>query len=274
MPDEPANTRQPYYLRISGLVTVHYMDGETVQGEINAQDEANIFLTVDDNEPLLIPRLQIRCVRGTHGQVIEPDLSPQTFGVTRIPAERDMTHQSGLPLSDVDNDEVEGTVILRVADQAAYAEATESQDGTIVLDSSDSAFSTHHSSTDTPSSVSMGNRPTRIFADEESTPPPQSEVATPRFVCTDGPHAGQIFALDDAEITIGRASNNTIALVNDKEISRRHAVVEKQGAHYFIKDQNSLNGTYVNDVAAVGPRQINPGDVVLVGVSHLKFEQN
>jgi pSer/pThr/pTyr-binding forkhead associated (FHA) protein len=41
-----------------------------------------------------------------------------------------------------------------------------------------------------------------------------------------------------------------------------------------VQDQNSLNGTFVNDEQISGPRYLQNGDEVLVGLSLLKYQQD
>ena len=47
------------------------------------------------------------------------------------------------------------------------------------------------------------------------------------------------------QLRIGRDAGNDI-VVNHDRISRLHAVITKEGSHYRITDQNSLNGILVN----------------------------
>lgn len=53
-------------LAIKGHVTVNFVDGQIIEGEFKAQDVFNIFLIVSD-EPLMIPRAQIRFIKGSCG---------------------------------------------------------------------------------------------------------------------------------------------------------------------------------------------------------------
>ena len=53
-------------------------------------------------------------------------------------------------------------------------------------------------------------------------------------------------SLGDAKrITIGRASDNDVAL-GDLHLSSRHAEILYRDGDYFIRDLNSRNGTHVN----------------------------
>lgn len=60
-----------------------------------------------------------------------------------------------------------------------------------------------------------------------------------------GPNAGSTFALDDKTTTVGRDPGSNIFL-DDVTVSRNHAVVERIGDDYEIRDAGSLNGTYVD----------------------------
>ena len=56
-------------------------------------------------------------------------------------------------------------------------------------------------------------------------------------------------------LTIGREAKSSITL-EDKLVSRTHAVIQKIKDDFFIQDQHSTNGTYVNG------KKIPPGDYV------------
>jgi pSer/pThr/pTyr-binding forkhead associated (FHA) protein len=51
---------------------------------------------------------------------------------------------------------------------------------------------------------------------------------------------------DKAAITIGRNADNDIAIDN-LSVSKRHATIRNSGGRYFIEDENSTNGTYLNE---------------------------
>jgi pSer/pThr/pTyr-binding forkhead associated (FHA) protein len=75
-------------------------------------------------------------------------------------------------------------------------------------------------------------------------------------------------------ITIGRASDNIISLFNDKEISRKHSKITYEAGNFIVEDQNSLNGTFVNNQRIEGPRYLEDGDVIFIGVSTLEYHQS
>ena len=49
-------------------------------------------------------------------------------------------------------------------------------------------------------------------------------------------------------ITIGRASDNTIIIIDDPSVSSRHAQLQLVGEVYRLKDLGSTNGTRVNGI--------------------------
>ena len=69
--------------------------------------------------------------------------------------------------------------------------------------------------------------------------------------------------------TVGRHPSNEIRL-NDREISKQHAVFEERGNEWFIRDLQSSNGTYVNN-RRVREAQLKHGDELLLGSMRLSF---
>jgi pSer/pThr/pTyr-binding forkhead associated (FHA) protein len=85
-----------------------------------------------------------------------------------------------------------------------------------------------------------------------------------RFVMRSGPVVGKVYPLEEQEIYIGRESSNTI-IINDAQVSRRHAKMESQGSGYLIHDLGSTNGTFINGARISGMQTLNPGDTVALG---------
>lgn len=85
-----------------------------------------------------------------------------------------------------------------------------------------------------------------------------------QLIMRSGPTPGAAYMLEGDQITIGRDSTNGI-VINDAEISRRHARLTYQGGKYVLEDLGSTNGTFVNGQRLAGPRVLKPGEVVSFG---------
>jgi diguanylate cyclase (GGDEF)-like protein len=79
-----------------------------------------------------------------------------------------------------------------------------------------------------------------------------------------GINAGQVFALDGTDHTIGRGTEADV-WIEDGGVSRRHARIScRSDGRYFVEDLGSTNGTFVAN-ARVDVCEIRPGDRVQVG---------
>lgn len=85
-----------------------------------------------------------------------------------------------------------------------------------------------------------------------------------RMVMRSGPTVGKAFTLDKNEMFLGRDLSNDL-VINDPEISRRHARLFLQGNGYILEDLGSTNGTFVNGQRLMGPNILRPGDVITFG---------
>jgi hypothetical protein len=79
-------------------------------------------------------------------------------------------------------------------------------------------------------------------------------------------HTGQVFPLTPRVVTLGTAEDNTIVLA-DPEVSVYHARItwDPDSGAYFLEDLGSVEGTYINEHAIVGPRMLNDGDLIRLG---------
>jgi predicted component of type VI protein secretion system len=78
------------------------------------------------------------------------------------------------------------------------------------------------------------------------------------------------FELNKKPISIGRLPENDLQ-VDNAAVSGRHAKISWEHDCYIIEDQNSLNGTYVNN-ARVDYQPLRDGDSILIGKHMLSFE--
>ncbi len=69
-----------------------------------------------------------------------------------------------------------------------------------------------------------------------------------------------------AKITIGRAPENDI-VIDNKLASRHHAVIQKIKDAYFLKDEGSTNGTFLNGKPVPDGKyvKLNAQDKITIG---------
>lgn len=98
---------------------------------------------------------------------------------------------------------------------------------------------------------------------------PKKLFATAREACLvhiypTGPTMGCRYPLSDRLLTIGRGDDCDIKLP-DHSVSRRHARIESIDDGFYVSDQNSTNGTFVNDKQIDEARLLRDGDYLRVG---------
>jgi hypothetical protein len=289
-----SNSQELFLLTFKGQVTVHYVDGQTLEGELSTQDAWNIFLIVDQ-APVMIPRSQILYIEGATDQPIERDTSQQTYlapeGEQKPALEQaEQADEEDLPeatfvmepdtlerlspeLLQSDSNDADRT---GVSLEQPASEETDEDDMTFVLPSTAdlsaeieklSQPEVEDDATIVFNEAEDEDEITYVFEDEEDQPGVMA-----RLVCTSGPHVGDEFDLRGEVVTIGRSQDNEVPLSLDKEISRRHAILKLESGQYIIQDQNSLNGTYVNDERIDDPRVLQDGDTILVGITDIRVE--
>ena len=61
--------------------------------------------------------------------------------------------------------------------------------------------------------------------------------------------------------------------INSKKASRQHAFINKKNGKFYITDNNSTNGTYVNlaKIPPNFPQVLSDQDEILIGKVMLKF---
>jgi pSer/pThr/pTyr-binding forkhead associated (FHA) protein len=84
-----------------------------------------------------------------------------------------------------------------------------------------------------------------------------------------GPNAGSTFLLENEQTTTGRRPDSDVFL-DDVTVSRRHARIERRGGSFFVRDDGSLNGTYVNG-ERVDETKLASGDEIQIGMFKLVF---
>ena len=119
-----------------------------------------------------------------------------------------------------------------------------------------------------------GTETTQTFTPEEGDESPSETledlgVKGPALVVrSGGGRTGEIFPLD-GETTVGRSPDCGIFL-DDVTVSRKHAVLRERDSGFFIEDQGSLNGTFVNR-KRVESAQLDDGDELQIGKYRLVY---
>ncbi len=72
------------------------------------------------------------------------------------------------------------------------------------------------------------------------------------------------------EYAVGRDDSNEIRLT-ERNISRKHAVLKKNGDGWVVRDLESYNGTYVNGGRVAGEQHVVHTDIVQLGDYRLEF---
>jgi Inner membrane component of T3SS, cytoplasmic domain len=84
---------------------------------------------------------------------------------------------------------------------------------------------------------------------------------------------GDEYPIDSAPLTLGRGGQNDLVLVGDEFASARHARIEPRGDGVWVQDLESTNGTFVNGTRVAGAQRLDPGDVLRVGETDLRVEE-
>lgn len=95
------------------------------------------------------------------------------------------------------------------------------------------------------------------------TTPSKVSGDTPYLEQTAGAGWGRTFELSRKKLTIGRTTDNEIVL-DSTSVSRVHAVLKQTAKGWFIEDNISKNGIWVNGIA-IKKALLRPGDVVQIG---------
>ncbi|CAN5777460.1 hypothetical protein BH23ACT11_BH23ACT11_07730 [soil metagenome] len=76
---------------------------------------------------------------------------------------------------------------------------------------------------------------------------------------------------DDSSTILGRSSKSDVVLKSDDYVSGEHARITRHGGLLYVEDNDSTNGTYVNDRKTVGATPLRAGDSVRVGSTTFRF---
>jgi hypothetical protein len=80
---------------------------------------------------------------------------------------------------------------------------------------------------------------------------------------------GTSHAISSAQVTLGRAGGNDI-VIEDKAVSREHAVIRRGDDGVFVVENKGSNGTTVNHLE-VAQAELSDGDLITIGDTTLRF---
>ena len=84
---------------------------------------------------------------------------------------------------------------------------------------------------------------------------------------------GEMYPVGPRPLAVGRATTgNDIALPGDEFASTRHARFEPRRDGVYVEDVGSTNGTFVNGTMLTREHRLEPGDVVRIGDTYLRFD--
>lgn len=95
-------------------------------------------------------------------------------------------------------------------------------------------------------------------------------AAEAMLVAESGPNAGQQIPVPAEGLLIGRAMSSGLRL-EEPIVSRNHARLRFAGDAWFLQDQSSAGGTFVNGNRILAQR-LNPGDRITIGSTSFIFQ--
>ena len=112
-------------------------------------------------------------------------------------------------------------------------------------------------------------------AQMSGSPAPKLVKTTPREpeailkLITDGGEVGETYSLSHGDLMLGRVEGD-VTFSHDGYMSGRHASVIERNGRYYLKDENSRNGTFIRISSEV---ELKPGDTFLIGKQLLRFDK-
>jgi len=98
----------------------------------------------------------------------------------------------------------------------------------------------------------------------------EARVRRVRLRVINGAAAGEVRAIEVGTLTIGSHPDVDLVL-KDPQVSRRHAELQLRADGVFVRDLDSKNGTFVDDVR-IEQAVVPPGSALLIGGTELRLE--
>jgi DNA-binding winged helix-turn-helix (wHTH) protein len=93
-----------------------------------------------------------------------------------------------------------------------------------------------------------------------------SKAESPVLIGQSGPVLGNRWTISPAGVTLGRDSGCEV-VIDDRQVSRRHAKVDRRAGKTYITDLASKNGTCVNGVPVKDEVELKDGDLVQIALA-------
>ena len=93
-----------------------------------------------------------------------------------------------------------------------------------------------------------------------------------QLVVIKGPTSGRQYPLGE-RLSLGRDFSSDVQL-NDGQVSRKHAVIQRMQDVYVVIDQGSTNGTYVNGQRIELPTLLAHGTIIAIGFTHFRVQSH
>jgi hypothetical protein len=122
-----------------------------------------------------------------------------------------------------------------------------------------------------PAGDEPGGGRTMVYSTAERVAEPLAENARLRQQTAALLVGGKRVALGEGGATVGR-SRQCEVVVDDPNVSRRHAELRPRGGSWVLTDLGSTNGSRVNGRTVSGPTVVKPGDEIELGTAVMKFE--
>jgi DNA-binding response OmpR family regulator len=87
----------------------------------------------------------------------------------------------------------------------------------------------------------------------------------PILLMMDSRYGGQRAFVEDPEFLIGRDEDCHL-VVPDRQVSRRHARIRRDGSEFYLEDLSSKNGTFVNGRELNEPYHLQDGDEIQIAL--------
>jgi hypothetical protein len=112
---------------------------------------------------------------------------------------------------------------------------------------------------------------TMVYSTSDRLSQPLEERARAR-------ESSALLAFDGKRVVVGAGgavlgrSRSCDVVIDDPNVSRRHAEVRPRGGSWVLADLGSTNGVSVNGARVQHPQVLSPGDVLEVGATRITFE--